>query len=187
MNTVAGSPIIAQGILSRVISYWNWKCALMSATVRSIVYLAALAHTGRRGCLSIVLVEMAYVALTAGIYAGMQQKALSLRNRLIGNLIVVCGVPSLAQLLDWLAHRAAGAAVPGRATLAVCIFTTLSALFHLHVMRRGAFLTNHCGGSLIEDFCHMPRLIAGFMVAPVVFLSALAARLNRGIESEAIF
>jgi hypothetical protein len=186
MNTVAGSPLIAQGVLSRFISYWNWKCALLSATVRSIVYLAALAHTGRRGCLSIVLVEMAYVALTAGLYAGMQQKALGLRNRLVGNLIVVVGVPSLAQFMDWLAHRVAGAAVPGKATLAVCIFTILSALFHLHVMRRGAFLTNRCGCSLIEDFRRMPRLIAGFVAAPVVYLSALTARLNRGIESDAI-
>jgi hypothetical protein len=32
----------------------------------------------------------------------------------------------------------------------------------------------------------MPRLIAGFVAAPVVFLSALAARLNSGIEPEAI-
>ena len=75
--------------------------------------------------------KSAYVALTAGIYAGLQQRALGLRSRLLGNLIVALGVPALAQILDWLAHRAAGAAVPFRAILAVSIFAAVSALFHL--------------------------------------------------------
>jgi hypothetical protein len=172
-------------ILAHTLSCWNWKCALLSSIARSIVYLTALTHTGHRGSLSIALVEMAYVTLTAGLYAGMQQKALGLRNHLLGNLIVVAVVPGMAQLLDWLAHRVAGAAVPSRAILAVCAFTLVSALFHLHVMRRGAFLTNRYGRSLIEDFRRMPRLIAGFVLAPVVLLSAIAARLGSAAESEA--
>jgi hypothetical protein len=172
-------------IFARAFSCWNWKCALLSATARSIVYLAALAHTGRRGSLSIVMVEIAYVTLTAGLYAGMQQRALGLRNRLLGNVVVVLCVPGLAQLMDWLTHRVAGAPVPNRAILAVCIFTIVSALFHLHVMRRGAFLTNHRGRSLAEDFRRMPRLIAGFIVAPVALFSALFTRMNSEAESEA--
>jgi len=185
MNLAARCPLIVRNLFTVALSFWNWKCALLSATARSIVYLVALAHTGRRGELSIVLVEMAYVTLTAGLYAGMQQKALGLRNRLHGNLIVVLCVPGLAQLLDWLAHRAVGAAVPNKAILTVCVVTLVSALFHLYVMRRGAFLTNHLGRSLIEDFRRIPRLIAGFVVAPVNLLPALAIRLNREAESEA--
>jgi hypothetical protein len=186
MNTAIRSPFFTQDILARTLSYWNWKCALLSSTARSIVYLVALAHTGHRGGFSIVMVEMVYVTLTAGFYAGLQQKALGLRNLLLGNLIVVIGVPSLSQLLDWNTHRLVGAAVPGKATLTVCIFVIVSALFHLHVMRRGAFLTNHRGRSLIEDFRRMPGIIAGFVVAPVVYLSALATRLDSEVESEAL-
>jgi hypothetical protein len=169
---------------ARALACWNWKCALLSAAARSIVYLAALARTGLHGGLSIVLVEMAYVTLTAGVYAGMQQKALGLRSRLLGNATVAFAVPWLAQLLDWLAHCAVGAAVPGKVTLTVCIFATLSALFHLHVMRRGAFLTG-CGRSLFDDFRRMPRLTVGFLIAPVVLVSTFAAGLVRGAESEA--
>lgn len=177
--TPACSPFTA-----RAFACWNWKCALLSAVARSIVYLAALARTGLHGGLSIVLVEMAYVTLTAGVYAGMQQRALGLRSRLLGNAAIAFGVPWLAQLLDWLAHRAVGAAVPCKVTLTVCIFATLSALFHLHVMRRGAFLTGR-GRSLLDDFRRMPRLIVGFLLAPVVLVSTFAAGLARGAESEA--
>lgn len=174
------SPFLAQAS-----ACWNWKCAILSATARSIVYLAAMARNGTRGGLSIVLVEIAYVTLTAGLYAGMQQRALSIRSRLLGNFAIALGVPCMAQILDWLAHRAAGAAVPGKATLAVSVFAIVSALFHLHVMRRGVFLTGRGGRSFADDFRRIPRLVVAFIAAPVVLLSAMAGRLVRGVVSEA--
>lgn len=144
----------------------------MSATARSVVYLAAMSRKGVKESLAVVLVEIAYVSLTAGIYAGMQQKALGLRPRVLGNLIITIGVPGLAQALDWLTHRLSGAPVTGNATLAVCIFAALSALFHLHVMRQGAFLTG-TGRSLLDDFRRMPLIVAGFVMRPVVLLRRL--------------
>jgi hypothetical protein len=52
-------------------------------------------------------VELAYVTLTSGLYAGLQQKALGIRSRWLGNSTIILGVPWLAQAFDWLAHRAA--------------------------------------------------------------------------------
>jgi hypothetical protein len=170
-------------LLKQPLSCWNWKCALLSATARSLVYLVAMTRTGLSGRFAVVLVEIAYVTLTAGVFAGMQQKALELRSRLLGNLIVVLGVPGFAQAMDWLAHRISGAAVPGKATLAVSVFAALSALFHLHVMRNGALLTGQ-GRSLWEDFRRMPRLVAGFVLRPLVLYLAVTTRTGRPGESE---
>lgn len=171
-------------LLQQAFAYWNWKCALMSAAARSIVYLAAMAHTGPHGALPIVLVEVAYVTLTAGIYAGMQQNALRLRSRLLGNLIVVLGVPGLAQTLDWLTHRLTHTAASHGTIVAVSFFAVLSALFHLHVMRNGGFLTGQ-GSSLVDDFRRVPRFIAGFVLRPVHFFTALISRPASAIEPEA--
>jgi hypothetical protein len=170
--------------VAQALSCWNWKCALLSATARSLVYVAAMTRTGLRGSLGVILVEIVYVTLTAGVYAGMQQKALGLRSRPLGNLIVAFGVPCLSQIMDWTAHRVTGTAATGRATLAVCLFAAVSALFHLHVMRNGVFLTGS-GRSLFDDFRRVPRLIAGFVCKPVTFLAALATRPARSMESEA--
>jgi hypothetical protein len=169
----------------RAFACWNWKCALLSATARSIVYLAAIARSGVTGGISIILVEIVYVTLTAGIYAGVQQRALQFRPRILGNLSIVLGVPMLAQLVDWLAHRVTGAVAPGSANLAVCIFAAVSALFHLHVMRRGAFLTGSKSQTLRDDLRSMPRLIAAFVLLPVAFFSAPSARVAAAAESEA--
>jgi len=172
------SPAPQPSFKELVLSCWNWKCALMSATARSIVYLTAMMHSSLKSGLSIVLVEMAYVTLTAGLYAGLQQKALGLRSRMLGNLAIVVGVPGFSQLMDWVAHWATGSAAPARATVAVCIFALISALFHLHVMRRGAFLTGDEGRSLVEDFKRIPLLTVGFVVAPFVAVSRIFVRLQ---------
>jgi hypothetical protein len=170
------SPFLTQALVC-----WNWKCALLSASARSIVYLVAMAHTGLRSSLVAVLVEIAYVSFTAGTYAAMQQRALGMRNRWVGNSIVTVAVPALAQSLDWLAHRISGAPATHGTLIAVCIFTFVSALFHLHVMRNGAFLSGH-GRSLLDDFRRIPRLLAGFLVKPVALFANLAV--NAGIEAE---
>ena len=165
---------------------WHWKCALLSALARSIVYLAAMVRTRSHGRFSVVLVEMLYVTLTAGIYAGMQQKALGLRSRLLGNLTAAVAVPALAQLLDILTHLAIGAAVPLRATIAVCVFACVSALFHVHIMRRGVLLTGAKGHSLVEDFRRIPRLLAEFVLTPVALIAALASGglMDQAVESD---
>jgi hypothetical protein len=171
-------------LLKQAFAYWNWKCALMSAAARSLVYLAATAHTGPHGALPVVLVEVCYVTLTAGVYAGMQQNALRLRSRLLGNLIIVLGVPGLAQTLDWFTHRLTHTVATHMTILSVSIFAVVSALFHLHVMRNGGFLTGQ-GRSLLDDFRRVPRFIAGFVLRPVDFLTARISRPARTIESEA--
>ena len=173
-----------RSFLRQGFSCWNWKCALMSATVRSIIYLTAMMRSSLRTSLSVVLVEMAYVTLTAGIYAGLQQKALGLRSRAMGNLIIVVGVPGLAQYLDWMAHRFLGAAATHKALLAVTVFTFLSALFHLHVMRNGVFLTGK-GHSLADDFRRIPRLVAGFVARPVVLMMRWNSKATSYAESKA--
>ncbi|HSZ15456.1 MAG TPA: hypothetical protein VK764_00050 [Terracidiphilus sp.] len=172
-------------VCARALACWNWKCALLSATTRSLVYLGAMAHSGSHGRLSVIAVELGYVTVTAGLYAGLQQRALSLRWHALGNLIVTLGVPGLAQTLDWWTHRMAGAAAPVRATVAVSIFTLVSALFHLHVMRRGVFLTGGDSRTLADDFRGMPRLILSFVLRPYRYLASINSRLTRPAESEA--
>jgi hypothetical protein len=171
--------------LLQTVACWNWKCALMSAVVRSLVYLVAMARSGAHGRLAVIAVELAYVTMTAGIYAGIQQRALGLRSRVLGNLAIALGVPALAQVLDLLIHVSIGAAAPGRATMAVSIFTLVSALFHLHVMRRGVFLTGAASRTLSDDFRRMPRLVLDFILWPYRLATSLNARLPRPANSEA--
>lgn len=171
----------------RLFSCWNWKCALLSATARSFVYLIAMSRTHSHGRLGVVLVEMAYVTLTAGLYAGMQQMALRMRSQLAGNLIVVLGVPGLSQIFDWLVHIAVHAPIPHRALWSICVFTLLSASYHLHIMRRGIFLTGQGGHTLLDDFKSIPRLTLGFILWPCkIVAQRVFKRRRHAVSAQAV-
>ena len=161
---------------------WNWKCALMSAVVRSLVYAVAMLHSRNVQGFVVIGVEMLYVTFTAGLYAGLQQKALGLRRRWLGDVCIVLGVPGLSQVLDWLVHRAVGAPAPHRALAGAAIFTLLSALFHRHVMRHGTFLTGDKAHSITEDFRRIPRLVVSFVLWPGAVLRSLPVKLARFAE-----
>jgi hypothetical protein len=157
----------------------------MSAVVRSAVYAAAMTHSAGREGLMVIAVEMLYVTLTAGLYAGLQQQALGLRRRWLGDLGIVAGVPGLSQTVDWLLHRVAGAPAPHRALVSVCVFTLISALFHRHVMRQGTFLTGAESRSLTDDFPRIPRLVLSFVLWPGKLLQSLPERLGRADDVQA--
>jgi hypothetical protein len=185
LNVVEGQ---RQGVVpSRWKCAWNWKCALMSAAVRSLVYgVAMLRGTGRER-LAVIGVEMLYVTLTAGLYAGLQQRALGMRRRWLGDLCIVLLVPGLSQVLDWLIHKAVGAPAPVPALTGAAIFTLISALFHRHVMRHGTFLTGESEASILEDFRRIPRLVVSFVIWPGVLLRSLSARIERRAEKSEDF
>ena len=166
---------------------WNWKCALISAVARSLVYSVAMVRSGNRQGWAVIGVEMLYVTFTAGLYAGLQQKALGLRRRWLGDVCIVLGVPVLSQVLDWLIHRMAGAPAPHRALASAAVFTLISALFHRHVMRHGTFLTGDAGHSLGDDFRKIPRLVVSFVVWPGRVLRSLPMRLERLAQKQEDF
>ena len=176
-------PMRRSTLLTQLFFCWNWKCALLGATVRSLIYLAAMVHARRADSGAVVLVEMVYVTLTAGVFAALQQRSLGIRSRFLGDMIVVVGVPSLAQILDWTAHRVMHAMAPGRAILIVCLYTLISALFHLHFMRNGVLLAG-CGRSLGNDVRCIPRLVAGFASTPFVSLAKWSMRSVVPLESD---
>lgn len=170
-------------LLAKLFSCWNWKCALLGATVRSLVYLAAMVHARRADTGAVVLVEMVYVTLTAGIFAALQQRSLNIRSHFLGNLVVVVGVPGLAQTLDWIAHCVMCAVAPGRAILIVCLYSVISALIHLHFMRNGVLLTG-CGRSLADDVYRIPKLVVGFTSRPFVSLAKWSTHSAVLLESD---
>lgn len=174
-------------VLSQLKCAWNWKCALMSAAVRSLVYGLAMLHGGSRERLAVIGVEMLYVTLTAGLNAGLQQRALGIRRRWLGDMCIVLLVPGLSQMLDWLAHKVLGAPAPARALTGAAVFTLISALFHRHVMRRGTFLTGESEASIADDFRRIPRLVVSFVVWPGVLLRLLPARVERRAEKSGNF
>ncbi|AXC11416.1 hypothetical protein ACPOL_2084 [Acidisarcina polymorpha] len=171
---------IAQSILFPF-RYWNWKTASITAVIRGSVFLGALGrHAGQKGA----LIEIAYVIGTSGFFSAIQQGLLGVRNRWLGNLAIVAGVPVAALLLDCLAHLAAATPNPSKVTIGVLIFSLISAAFHLHMMNSGAMLAGKNEQSFLEDLKAVPALTISFVCAPLRWATQLLSAVPRAVDWE---
>lgn len=136
--------------------------------IRSFVYLLTTMKHGWHSELHAIAAEMFYVALTAGIYAALQQGALDVRPRWLSNLLIVLAVPVLSQTVEYTVHAAAGTPNLKTATISILSFGLISAMFHLHVMRKGAMLVGSKSRPFSDDLKRMPALVASFLAAPVI-------------------
>lgn len=165
--------------------HWNWKSAILSAMIRSIAYVEATAKHGWHTGFHAVIAEVVYVASTAGIYSALQQKALNIKPRWVSNSLIVVGVPILSQFVEFTIHAAAGTPNLRTVTMGIMIFGLISALFHLHVMRKGAMLVGSKGRPFSEDLRRMPSLLAGFLATPIVIIVGAARRQWKDDEAAA--
>jgi hypothetical protein len=155
---------------------WNWKAAILSAVIRSFIYLLTTMKHSSRSELHTIAAEMFYVVLTAGIYSAVQQRVLDVQPRWLSNLIVVAAIPVLSQSVEYIMHVAAGTPNLRTATISVLSFGLLSALFHLHVMRKGAMLVGSESRPFSDDLKRMPSLVVSFIAVPVLAIMEVARR-----------
>jgi hypothetical protein len=149
------------------LTHWNWKAALITAVCRAGACMAALWHSSLYAREHFGVVEAVYVLLTAGVFSAWQQQALDVKPRKLAWAIVVLAIPlgSLAgdsALHLWLDHgnmRALG--------IGALIVTVVSALFHWHIMQKGAMLVGRNSRSFADDMKRMPQLVVSFVQEPV--------------------
>lgn len=185
-----GAPLSAAlRAASYPIRYWNWKAASLQIAIRATVYFIVATrhlHAGsHQAGLHAAIIEAVYVCLTAGFYSALQQGAMRAEPRWLANLVIIAGVPMLAQVVDTLVQQAAGTPNLKAVSLGMVFWGLLSAAFHLHLMRNGAMLIGKGEGSFASDLRRIPRLIASFVAVPFMgVLSAVRPRIQTG-ESEA--
>ncbi len=155
---------------------WNWKSAILSALIRSFVYLLTTMKHGWHSELHAIAAEMCYVALTAGIYSALQQGALDIRPRWLSNLLIVVAVPVLSQTVEYTVHAIAGTPNLKTAIISILSFGLISAMFHLHIMRKGAMLVGSKGRPFSDDLKRMPSFVISFLAAPVIAAMDAARR-----------
>lgn len=154
---------------------WNFKTAILSASCRGLLFLAATAlsrshHPGRLGA---ALLETCYAAVAAGIFGSLIQRLRSLRPPWVAGVLVCPVIPLIFQSLELGVHALLGTAVFRAGLIASAGMTCVSALFNLYVMRRGALIVGKEGCSFRSDLLALPRLAVQFLLAA----PASAARL----------
>jgi hypothetical protein len=149
---------------------WNWKAALLSAVGRAPVFLITTFSFGWRASSRAVVLETAYRAGTAGIFASIIQEVRNRRPIWLAISIITVAVPAVSQVLDYVLHFLMHTPNLHTSLLVSLIISAVTSLFSWYSMRRGTLLVGREQDSFAHDLCKLPRLILGFIIAPPVWI-----------------
>ena len=173
---------------AQIVTRWNWKSALLGASVRAFFYLAVYVVSQESWLTTItaVLVELPFRFLTTGIGGSIVQSFRRATPVWIANIIVSIMLPAFSHTVEFFTHyaqeryfsdvlAASRDGVARQRTFAISIFfSVISALFSLFAMRHGVLLVGAGKetANFITDIKRLPRMVGEF----TAFLPVLIAK-----------
>jgi hypothetical protein len=162
-------------------THWNWKAALVVGLIRGGACAAALTGLTLHARQDFGLVEFAYVLATSGFASALQQQSLGVQSRRMGWFLCVVFIPFASLGLDAMCHLWINGIGGKQIGVIACIFTLVSAMFHWHVMSKGAMLVGEESRPLLDDMLAMPKLTFLFVAEPILVAWKLGKSLLRPV------
>ncbi len=142
---------------------WNWKAAVSSSLVRSLLFFAVNLTAGFAAAVGAMLTEFAYRAISAGFYGALTQSFRKVEPRWQGAAAATFVLVTLSHSVEFGIHWARGTPNLVGSIAASCALTAMSTLFNLHAMRNGVLVTGGEGYGFWEDIRMLPGVIASIL------------------------
>ncbi len=162
----------------QIITRWNWKAALLGALLRASFYVTVYKASKEnwRAAIAAALVEFTFRFVTSGASGALVQSFRRATPAWLATLIVMISLPTVSHTIEYFTHYAQeyyfSSVVPASANnsrqiaFAVSVlFSVLSAMFNLFIMRHGVLLVGagQETKSLWSDIKRFPLLIVEFV------------------------
>src|SRR5512138_3102625 len=154
--------------VQRLVYGWNWKSAVTSSGIRSLLFFFANLSAGPAAAVRALTTELMLRGTTAGVYGSITQGFRKAKPRWAGMLVVLIVVPMITHSMELVVHWMRGTAHLGLSILISACFTGISTAFNLFAMREDLLIVGEGAKSLGEDMKAMPRLIGAFLLAIVL-------------------
>lgn len=150
---------------------WNWKAALFSGILRSLIYLFTHLKEGWRAALGAMSVEFFFRLIVSGASGSLVQSFHNAQPVWLATLCVMIMLPAFSHMIEFTLHTLNGDVNKGKAIVISISFSILSAIFNLFAMRRDALLVKDArAGSLWQDIVKLPKIVGEFMFYPIIWL-----------------
>src|SRR5687767_6615588 len=150
---------------------WNWKAALFSGVLRSLIYLFTHLKEGWRAALGAMSVEFFFRLVVSGASGSLVQAFHNAAPVWLATLCVMIMLPAFSHMIEFTLHTLNGDVNKGKAIVISISFSILSAIFNLFAMRRDALLVKDARAQSIgQDLIRLPKIVAEFMFYPLVWL-----------------
>ncbi|ODS52646.1 MAG: hypothetical protein ABS36_16495 [Acidobacteria bacterium SCN 69-37] len=158
----------------RVCAVWNWKAALVSATMRAPVFFTVNLPAGFDAAAAACLTEFLYRICSAGFYGALTTYFARRRAQRAATLQAIVVLPALAHSVEYVVHRVAGTPFIATAIGVSIVISMTTTRFSLAMMRRGLFVAG--GQSLAADLRELVLLIVGAVRREHAHPGGVAAR-----------
>jgi hypothetical protein len=165
---------------------WNWKSALLSSLIRAAIFFCVNLTAGLRAAEAALVTELTFRGAASGFYGALTEAFRFAEPEWAASLVAMILLPLTGHSVELLVHLLRGTVRLKTSILASIGFTSISTLFNLYAMRRGALITGEGQQSLGADMKRMPRLIAGFLASGPLALRPLLARAVRTLARPAL-
>lgn len=149
-----------------LIKKWNWKSAILSTVLRSVLFFFTNLKAGLPAALAALTTEWVYRGVTSGFYGALTQALSDIEPPWAGALAVLVLLPIANHSVEFFVHWLRGTSRLYSSIGASVALTALSSLFNYYAMRRGSFTVGHGRKALLHDLGQFPRLVVEFCVLP---------------------
>lgn len=146
-----------------LIEGFNWKTALWSALLRSLLFCAILIQSGWRAAAAAVSAEALFRIATSGLFGSLMQAFRHAAPQWRAFLLSAVVLPGLVQFAEFMLHLQLGTPKLITTTIVSLSMTILAGLFQWHAMRRGALLVGAQSMSLSDELRAIPGLMNSFL------------------------
>jgi hypothetical protein len=137
---------------------WNWKSAVVSASMRAPIFFAANLHAGVDAAAAAFLTEFTYRVVSAGFYGAFTEFFARRQARRAATVQAVIVLPALAHAAEYVVHWFAGTPHIATAIAGSVAMSMATTRFSLFLMRRGLFVAG--GQSFVADIRQLSLLVA---------------------------
>ena len=162
----------------QIVSRWNWKSATMGAMIRALFYFFTYIASGEKSnvILTAMVVEFGFRFFTSGISGSLVQSFRKATPKWFATMIVTVSLPLFSHTVEFLTHYiqeayfadifAASQNKARQKAFAISVlFSVLSAMFNIFIMRNGVLLVGagEESKSFGSDMRQIPLLINEFI------------------------
>jgi len=177
---------------AQIITRWNWKAALLGALLRASFYVTVYKASKEnwRAAMAAAMVEFTFRFVTSGVSGALVQSFRRATPAWLATLIVTISLPTISHSIEYFTHYAqeryfseifpASENKSRQIAFAVSVlFSVLSAMFNLFIMRHGVLLVGagQESKSLWSDIKRFPLLIVEFLsFLPIEIINYVKSR-----------
>lgn len=150
---------------------WNWKAALFSGVLRSMIYLFTHLKEGWKAAVGAMSVEFFFRLVVSGASGSLVQAFHNAAPVWLATLCVMIMLPAFSHMIEFTLHTLNGDVNKGKAIIISITFSIVSAIFNLFAMRRDALLVkDDRAQSLGQDLIKLPKIVGEFVFFPILWL-----------------